>query len=100
MSSAAVTLRVHGAIADIEPADWDACAGGDNPFLAHTFLEALETSGCVRPETGWAPRFPNLAAITFEYHESYHKRLGIGGVARELDLMHDLADRVAEARRG
>lgn len=56
MSSAAVTLRVHGAIADIEPADWDACAGGDNPFLAHTFLEALETSGCVRPETGWAPR--------------------------------------------
>jgi len=46
----------------------------------------------------WAPRFPNLAAITFEYHESYHKRLGISGVARELDLMHDLAAQVAEAR--
>ena len=47
----------------------------------------------------WAPRFPNLAAITFEYHESYHKRLGISGVARELDLMHELAAQVAEARR-
>lgn len=47
----------------------------------------------------WAPRFPNLAAITFEYHESYHKRLGLEGIARELDLMHALAARVAEARR-
>ena len=47
----------------------------------------------------WAPRFPNLAAITFEYHESYHKRLGLSGVARELELMHDLASRVADARR-
>lgn len=56
MSDAAVTLRVHGAIAEIDPADWDACAGADNPFLTHTFLEALEASGCVRLETGWAPR--------------------------------------------
>jgi hypothetical protein len=56
MNDAAVTLRVHGALADIDPADWDACAGRDNPFLAHAFLEALEASGCVRPETGWAPR--------------------------------------------
>jgi predicted N-acyltransferase len=55
MTDAAVTLRVHGAIADIDPADWDACAGPDNPFLCHAFLEALEASGCVRPETGWAP---------------------------------------------
>jgi uncharacterized protein (UPF0276 family) len=39
----------------------------------------------------WAPRFPNLAAITFEYHESYHKRLGLTGIAEELELMHDLA---------
>lgn len=46
----------------------------------------------------WAPRFPNLAAITFEYHESYHKRIGLGGVAQELELMHDLVQRVADAR--
>lgn len=43
----------------------------------------------------WAPRFPNLAAITFEYHESYHRRIGIDGVAAELAAMHELADRIA-----
>lgn len=43
----------------------------------------------------WAPRFPNLAAITFEYHESYHKRLGLAGIAEELELMRDLAARAA-----
>jgi uncharacterized protein (UPF0276 family) len=47
----------------------------------------------------WAPRFPNLAAITFEYHESYHKRLGLAGVAEEIEMMHDLAGVVAGARR-
>ena len=46
----------------------------------------------------WAPRFPNLAAITFEYHESYHKRLGLTGIAEEIDLMHELADKVSSAR--
>jgi uncharacterized protein len=47
----------------------------------------------------WAPRFPNLGAITFEYHESYHKRIGLAGVAEEIEQMHDLAARVADARR-
>jgi uncharacterized protein (UPF0276 family) len=46
----------------------------------------------------WAPRFPNLAGITYEYHESYHKRLGLDGIERELELMHDLAEKVALAR--
>jgi len=46
----------------------------------------------------WAPRFPNLAAITFEYHESYHKRIGLAGLAEEIELMHDLAGRVASRR--
>jgi uncharacterized protein (UPF0276 family) len=46
----------------------------------------------------WAPRFPNLAAITFEYHESYHGRLGLAGIAHELELMHDLATKVAAGR--
>ena len=43
----------------------------------------------------WAPRFPNLAAITFEYHESYHKRLGLEGVAQEIEAMHKLTAEVA-----
>jgi uncharacterized protein len=46
----------------------------------------------------WAPRFPNLSAITFEYHESYHKRLGITGIRHEIDRMHDLAAVVASKR--
>jgi uncharacterized protein (UPF0276 family) len=48
----------------------------------------------------WAPRFPNLAAITFEYHESYHERIGLAGLAEEIELMHDLARNAASARRG
>jgi uncharacterized protein (UPF0276 family) len=46
----------------------------------------------------WAPRFPNLAAITFEYHESYHKRLGLAGIAEEIELMHDLAEKSVSTR--
>jgi uncharacterized protein (UPF0276 family) len=46
----------------------------------------------------WAPRLANLAAITFEYHESYHKRLGLAGIAREIELMHELAAKVAQSR--
>jgi uncharacterized protein len=46
----------------------------------------------------WAPRFPNLAAITFEYHESYHKRLGLAGIAEEVELMHDLAEQAVSNR--
>ena len=39
----------------------------------------------------WVPRFKNLRAITFEYHESYHYRFGIEGISEELDRMHALA---------
>ncbi|GAB6053580.1 GNAT family N-acetyltransferase [Magnetospira thiophila] len=51
----ALPLKVHGRIGDIPAAQWDACAGDDNPFVSHAFLSALEDSGSVRPQTGWAP---------------------------------------------
>ena len=51
-----VTVRVVDSIAAIPAADWDACAGSDNPFLAHAFLRALEDSGSVAPDTGWLPQ--------------------------------------------
>lgn len=54
--SGEVTIRVVESIAAIPAADWDACAGADNPFLAHAFLLALEQSGSVCPETGWLPQ--------------------------------------------
>ena len=50
------TLKLVGRIADVAPGDWDSCAGSDNPFLAHAFLQALEASGSVEQETGWQPR--------------------------------------------
>lgn len=46
----------------------------------------------------WAPRFPNLGAITFEYHESYHQRIGLEGLAEEIELMHDLAEQASSKR--
>ena len=36
-------------------ADWDALAGGDDPFLGHAFLSLLESSGSVGEGTGWMP---------------------------------------------
>ena len=38
---------------------WDALAG-DNPFLRHAFLDALETTGCASEDTGWTPRHVTL----------------------------------------
>lgn len=51
----------HAAIAEIDRAEWDHCAGDDcvgggNPFVAHDFLSALEDSGAVSPTAGWGPR--------------------------------------------
>ncbi|MSP47898.1 MAG: N-acetyltransferase [Alphaproteobacteria bacterium] len=51
-----VAVRVVERIGAIAAADWDACAGRDNPFLSHAFLAALEESGSVAPDTGWLPQ--------------------------------------------
>lgn len=49
-------IRVFSAIAEVAAEDWDACAGTENPFVSHAFLAALEASGAVKAETGWAPQ--------------------------------------------
>lgn len=49
-------VSVLPAISAVAGEEWDACAGADNPFLSHDFLNALEESGSVRSETGWLPR--------------------------------------------
>lgn len=51
-----VTVRVVDSVAAIPAAEWDACAGADNPFLSHAFLSALEVSGSCSPDTGWLPQ--------------------------------------------
>ena len=63
-------IRIASKIADLDPADWDACANpawlGEgpvsdpqrerhNPFVSHAFLLALEQSGSVGPRAGWTP---------------------------------------------
>ncbi len=58
--SAALSLTLHGAIAEIAAADWDACAGAGNPFVSHAFLSALEDSGSADARTGWLPRHAAL----------------------------------------
>ena len=54
--SASLTLSLHRAIAEIPAPDWDACAGGDNPFVSHAFLSAVEDSGSANGRTGWLPQ--------------------------------------------
>ena len=51
-----LSLTLHRHIAEIAPADWDACAGPDNPFVSHAFLLAVEESGSAGPRTGWLPQ--------------------------------------------
>jgi predicted N-acyltransferase len=47
---------LHPRIADVSAAEWDACAGTDNPFVSHAFLSALEESGSAGARTGWLPQ--------------------------------------------
>ncbi len=58
------TLTLHTRIAEIDAADWDGCAGSDNPFVSHAFLGALEDSGSAGPRTGWLPQHAVLRDAT------------------------------------
>ena len=50
-----IEVRLVQGIDQVDASDWDACAGADQPFLSHTFLSALETSGSASADTGWLP---------------------------------------------
>jgi predicted N-acyltransferase len=50
-----VVARMAGGIGAFSAAEWDACAGSGNPFVAHGFLSALEDSGSAIARTGWQP---------------------------------------------
>ena len=47
--------RVADGVSGFDPAQWDACAGADNPFLSHAFMSILEESGSVGGRSGWQP---------------------------------------------
>lgn len=59
-SSSDATVTLVSSIAEIDAAQWDACANPDaatfNPFVSHAFLKALEDSRAVCRATGWLPR--------------------------------------------
>ncbi|WP_298575534.1 GNAT family N-acetyltransferase [uncultured Luteimonas sp.] len=40
-------------LCDVPAEQWDALHGGHHPFIAHAFLEGLESRGCLRQEWGW-----------------------------------------------
>lgn len=76
-------------------------AGGDE--LAGFYTDSHSR---LTPDAVWewayryGPRFKNLRAIVFEFHESYFERLGLAGIVAELERMHELADAIApKARR-
>lgn len=60
MHGMSLTLSLHKSIAEIDAGEWDACAGGQNPFVSHAFLSAVEDSGSAGPRTGWLPQHAAL----------------------------------------
>ncbi len=55
-SGESVSAKVLSSLNEVSDADWDACAGPENPFVSHTFLKTLEDSSSVCAETGWLPQ--------------------------------------------
>ena len=53
------TLKIIENLADIPVAQWDALAGND-PFLSHAYLYALQESGCATGKLGWRAQFITL----------------------------------------
>jgi predicted N-acyltransferase len=93
-ASPALSLSLHGSIHDIPPAEWDACAGLDNPFVSHAFLACVEDSGSAGPKTGWLPRHAALrdgaggllaAAPMYAKGHSYGEYVFDHGWARALE---------------
>jgi predicted N-acyltransferase len=57
----ALEVRVIDSLREISGQAWDACARwspetGENPFVSHAFLSALEESKSVGRRTGWMPQ--------------------------------------------
>ncbi|WP_408057005.1 GNAT family N-acetyltransferase [Tsuneonella flava] len=55
MSAANLVARMAGSVGEFSAEQWDSLTDGDNPFVSHAFLTALEDSGSVGDGTGWQP---------------------------------------------
>ncbi len=49
-----MNLETVSALSEVAPDAWNALAG-DDPFVSHAYLGALERTGCVGEATGWTP---------------------------------------------
>lgn len=56
------TLLCLNTLAEVPAATWDALVPADQPFLSHAFLQALESTACVGPGTGWQSAHAVLTA--------------------------------------
>ncbi|MBA2920974.1 GNAT family N-acetyltransferase [Sphingomonas sp. MAH-20] len=54
-SSHEIVARIGNGISVFDAQQWDACAGGANPFVSHAFLSILEESGSATARAGWQP---------------------------------------------
>ena len=80
--SAPVTANAIPSLSAVSAADWDACAGSDNPFVSHAFLSSLEDSGCVGPGTGWSPYY-----VTIERDGAQFAACGPGDYVGEMSFL-------------
>jgi len=53
--------RIVRSIDELDREQWNALQGAQMPFLRHEFLGALEHTGCVGDEVGWAPSYITLS---------------------------------------
>ena len=58
-SDQALRIEVHASLDTIAAEAWNALAG-EQLFVRHEFLHALQRSGCVTPDTGWTPQYLTL----------------------------------------
>ena len=57
-----IELHTHASMREIDEDAWDALVDPDCsvPHVRWAFLDALEATGCVRPEVGWLPQHLSL----------------------------------------
>lgn len=51
-----IQFKILNSIAEIDSEAWNQLWASSYPFVQHGFLDALETSGSVSPQTGWRPQ--------------------------------------------
>jgi uncharacterized protein len=56
-----IELRTHRSMREFSETEWDGLLASQFvPHMRWAFLEALEATGCVRPEVGWLPQHLSL----------------------------------------